>query len=98
MKSAKTRNVQTNKANYMSEEAFADLKEAMEDALDFERGKHRKHRMHINAVDKINDRWCVINLGIKWKRKSICIRMGNSTGANSSRFGKSIARTSCSNS
>ena len=41
MKTAKTRKVQTNKTNYMSDEAFADLKEAMEDALGFERGRHR---------------------------------------------------------
>src|SRR5689334_19260434 len=41
MKTAKTRKVQTNKTNYMSNEAFADLKEAMEDALAFERGKQR---------------------------------------------------------
>src|SRR6185503_1457313 len=41
MKRGKTRKVQTNKSNYMSDEAFADLKEAMEDALAFERGKPR---------------------------------------------------------
>jgi putative transcriptional regulator len=41
MKTAKTRKVQTNKKNYMSDEAFADLKEAMEDALAFEEGKRR---------------------------------------------------------
>jgi putative transcriptional regulator len=41
MKRAKTRKVQTNKTNYMSDEAFADLKEAMEDAVAFERGKRR---------------------------------------------------------
>ena len=41
MKTRKSRKVQTNKTNYMSDEAFADLKEAMEDALDFERGKRR---------------------------------------------------------
>ena len=42
MKTAKkTRKVQTNKANYMSDEAFADLKEAMEDALAFEHGQRR---------------------------------------------------------
>jgi len=33
MKTGKTRKVQTNKTNYMSDEAFADLKNAMEDAL-----------------------------------------------------------------
>ena len=41
MKTAKTRKVQTNKTNYMSDDAFADLKEAMEEALAFERGKSR---------------------------------------------------------
>ena len=41
MKTARTRKVQTNKTNYMSDDAFADLKEAMEDALAFERGKRR---------------------------------------------------------
>lgn|SRR5215213_5313290 len=42
MKAAKkARRVQTNKANYMTDEAFADLKEAMEDALAFERGARR---------------------------------------------------------
>ena len=39
MKAGKTRKVQTNKSNYMSDEAFADLKEAMVDAVAFERGK-----------------------------------------------------------
>jgi putative transcriptional regulator len=42
MKVAKTRKMQTNKTNYMSEEAFADLKEAMEGALAFERGERRR--------------------------------------------------------
>lgn len=41
MKRVKTRKVQTNKTNFMSDDAFADLKEAMEDALAFERGKRR---------------------------------------------------------
>lgn len=41
MKAGKARKMQTNKTNYMSDEAFADLKEAMEDALAFERGKRR---------------------------------------------------------
>ena len=41
MKSGKTRKVQTNKKNYMSDEAFADLKDAMEDALAFERSMGR---------------------------------------------------------
>ena len=41
MKTAKTRKAQTNKTNYMSDEAFADLQQAMEDAVAFERGKRR---------------------------------------------------------
>ncbi len=39
--SKKTRRVKTDKKNYMSDEAFADLKEAMESALAFERGDRR---------------------------------------------------------
>jgi putative transcriptional regulator len=41
MKRRKARKAQTNKTNYMSDDAFADLKEAMEDAVAFERGKRR---------------------------------------------------------
>ena len=41
MKTPKTRKVQTSKTNYMSDEAFADLKKGMEDAVAFERGKRR---------------------------------------------------------
>jgi hypothetical protein len=42
MKTAKkTRKVLTNKANCMTDEAFAELKEAIEDALAFERGQRR---------------------------------------------------------
>ena len=37
----KTRKLQTTKRNYMSDEAFAELKKAMEDALAFEHGKSR---------------------------------------------------------
>ncbi len=37
--------VLTNKANYMSDEAFADLKEAMEDTLAFERGERRNLKL-----------------------------------------------------
>lgn len=35
---AKTRKVQTNKTNYLSDDAFADLKEALEGALAYEQG------------------------------------------------------------
>ena len=38
MKATRTRKAQTNKTNYMSDEAFGDLKEALEGALAFERG------------------------------------------------------------
>ena len=41
MKAGKTRKAQTNKTNYMSDEAFAELKQAMEDALACERGERR---------------------------------------------------------
>jgi len=41
MKTTKSRKAQTNKTNYMSDEAFADLKQAMEDVLAFERGERR---------------------------------------------------------
>lgn len=41
MKATRTRKIQTNKANHMSDEAFGDLKEALEGALAFERGERR---------------------------------------------------------
>jgi|SRR5713226_9657716 len=41
MKATGARKVQTKKTNYMSDEAFADLKQALEDALAFERGERR---------------------------------------------------------
>jgi hypothetical protein len=41
MKTVETRKAQTNKTNYMSDDAFAELKDAMEDALAFEHGKRR---------------------------------------------------------
>lgn len=41
MKTRKSRKVQTNKTNHISDEAFGDLKAAMVDALAFERGKRR---------------------------------------------------------
>jgi hypothetical protein len=37
----RTQKVQTNKANYMSDEAFSDLKEALEGVLAFERDERR---------------------------------------------------------
>jgi len=48
MKTGKTRKVQTTKTNYMSNEAFADLKGAMEDALVFERGK--RHDLKVTRI------------------------------------------------
>lgn len=42
MKAAtKARKVQTNKTNYMRDDAFGDLREALECALAFERGERR---------------------------------------------------------
>jgi putative transcriptional regulator len=41
MKAGKIRKVQTNMTNYMSDDAFGDLKEAMEGALAFEHGESR---------------------------------------------------------
>lgn len=46
MKKRNSRNVQTNKTNYMSDEAFADLKAAMEDAVAFERGERRNLKVN----------------------------------------------------
>jgi putative transcriptional regulator len=51
MKTGKIRKVQTNKTNYMSDEAFADLKEAMEDAIAFERGKH--HDLKVTRIQAL---------------------------------------------
>ena len=48
MKTGKTRKMQTNKTNYMSDQAFSDLKEAMEDALAFERGK--RHDLKVTRI------------------------------------------------
>jgi putative transcriptional regulator len=45
MKAKKATRGQTNKANYMKDEAFADLKAAVEDALAFERRKLRDLRV-----------------------------------------------------
>jgi hypothetical protein len=42
MKTAKRTRVMKNKANFMSDEAFADLNEALVGALAFERGEHRE--------------------------------------------------------
>jgi hypothetical protein len=40
---------QTNKTNYMSDDAFAALRKALEEALAFERGKRRMHVTRIRA-------------------------------------------------
>ena len=40
-KTRKTQKTQTNNETYMSDNAFADLKKGMKDALAFERGKRR---------------------------------------------------------
>ena len=42
MKARGTRKVRTKKTNYMSDEAFADLKQALEGALAYERGSRRE--------------------------------------------------------
>jgi hypothetical protein len=42
MKARGTGKVHAKKTNYMSGEAFADLEQALEDALAFERGKRRE--------------------------------------------------------
>jgi hypothetical protein len=41
MKLKDSAKAETNKTNYLSDEAFADLKQALEDALTFERGERR---------------------------------------------------------
>jgi putative transcriptional regulator len=45
---ARTRKVQTNKTNYMSDEAFGDLKEALEGALAYEQGGSRD--LHVSRI------------------------------------------------
>ena len=42
MKAKDSPKAQRNKATHMSDEAFADIKQALEDALAFERGEHRE--------------------------------------------------------
>ena len=49
MKSATRSNkTRANKTDYMSDDAFADLKEAVEDALAFERGERRN--LHVTRI------------------------------------------------
>ena len=48
MKTARTGKAQTNKLNYMSDEAFAALKEAMEGAVSFERGE--RHDLKVTRI------------------------------------------------
>ena len=45
---SRPRKVQTNKTNYMSDEAFADLKEALGDALAYEQGGRRD--LHVSRI------------------------------------------------
>ena len=45
MKAKSSANVQTKETDYMSDEAFADLKQALEDALAFELGKRQSLRV-----------------------------------------------------
>lgn len=49
MKAKDSPKAQTNKTAYMSDEAFAALKKAVEEALAFERGKRRMHITRIRA-------------------------------------------------
>ncbi|HEX6730021.1 MAG TPA: hypothetical protein VF074_08425 [Pyrinomonadaceae bacterium] len=54
MKTAKrVRKVQTNKTNYMSDEAFARSQLAMEDAIAFERGKRSSARGMRNTREAV---------------------------------------------
>ena len=45
---ARTRKIQTSKTNYMSDGAFADLKEAFEGALAYEQGGRRD--LHVSRI------------------------------------------------
>jgi len=45
MKTTRTRKVRTTKSSYMRDEAFADVTQALEDALAFERGERRELRV-----------------------------------------------------
>ncbi len=49
MKPRSSAKAHRNKPNYMSDEAFAALKKALEEALAFERGKRRIHITRIRA-------------------------------------------------
>jgi hypothetical protein len=48
MKAKRSSSVQPKKARHMSDEAFADLKEALEGALAFERGERRD--LHVTRI------------------------------------------------
>ena len=48
MKATDTRKMQIKKPNYMNDEALADLKQALEDALAFERGEIRD--LHVTRI------------------------------------------------
>ena len=49
MKARDSPKAQTKKTAYMSDEAFAALRKALEEALAFERGKRRMHVTRIQA-------------------------------------------------
>ncbi len=57
MRARGTRKVQTKKTNYMSEEAFADLKQALEGALAHERGGRRELVVTRNRKTGPAKRW-----------------------------------------
>ena len=50
MRARGARKVKTKKTNYMSDEAFADLKEALEGALAYERGG--RHELVVTRIEK----------------------------------------------
>jgi len=51
MKAKGSPKIPTKKTNYMSDEAFADLREALEDARAFERGERRD--LHVTRIQAL---------------------------------------------
>lgn len=52
MKASRTRRFQTSKTNHMSDDAFSDLKQALEDALAFERAEVWHERQWDNSLSE----------------------------------------------
>jgi hypothetical protein len=48
MKAKKSRSIQPKKVRHMSDEAFADIEESLEEALAFERGERRD--LHVTRI------------------------------------------------